>query len=44
MKQCPHCKQSSGTGTHGGCYTCGKVKHTYDGRKLEKEKVKAASA
>ena len=30
---CRHCRAKSGTGTKGGCYNCGKVKHSHDGRK-----------
>lgn len=30
---CPHCRKPSDSGTHNGCYECGRVKHTYDGRR-----------
>lgn len=29
---CPHCKHNTQSGVHGGCYDCGKVKTTKDGR------------
>lgn len=31
--KCNHCKVMSQTGTHGGCYNCGRVKHSPSGRK-----------
>lgn len=29
---CPHCRGNTQSGTHNGCGTCGKVKHTRDGK------------
>lgn len=29
---CPHCRKMTEHGTHEGCYECGKVKSTLNGR------------
>jgi hypothetical protein len=34
-RECFHCRLKTETGTHGGCYNCGKVKHSFDGRRNE---------
>jgi hypothetical protein len=30
--RCPHCRKDTESGTHNGCYECGRVKHTSNGR------------
>ena len=42
---CPHCRQTTLSGTHNGCYNCGKVKHSTNGKvPYLKIKVRAANA
>jgi len=33
FSRCPHCRQTTLSGTHTGCSGCRRVKHTPDGRR-----------
>jgi hypothetical protein len=36
VSKCIHCGNKAGHGTHKGCYSCGKVKDTVDGKRKRK--------